>query len=75
MKLAKITGQGLKTIALLVVVLWTCLLAERVTIRHAQREYSEAMNDMRALRRVRRVEPVSKPAAPPVPFNSRPVVS
>ena len=62
MAIARITGQGLTTIAVLVVMLWACIIGERVIIRNANAEMHRAVHEIRALRTKRRAEPASTPA-------------
>ena len=64
---AKITGQGLTSIAVMVALLWTCVIGERVIISRANASAVEAVRAMRELRsKNRRV-----PAATPVPPSRR----
>jgi hypothetical protein len=58
MPIAKITGQGLATIACSVALLWGFIAGEKLTVRHARQEYAQTMRDLRQLQR--RV-PVSAP--------------
>ena len=71
MPIARITGQGLFWIAISVALLWTCLIGERVTIRHARAQHASAMRDVQRLRlRQQRSVPVSVPVArPPRPVR------
>lgn len=46
MEIAKITKQGLITIAFLVAVLWGCLVGERLTVQKANREMSGALREI-----------------------------
>jgi hypothetical protein len=69
MPLAKITGQGLSLIAVAVVLLWGCLIGEKLTLQHAQAEYARVMRDVRKLRYEQQRVPVSVP----LPFKTRPV--
>jgi hypothetical protein len=46
---AKITGQGLTSIALLVALLWTCV-GERFILRRAADDAAQVMQAMRELR-------------------------
>ena len=62
MVLAKITGAGLTSIAVLVTILWGCILGEHLILRRANREYSQAMTQIRLLRSKKRAEPASLPA-------------
>ena len=77
MALAKITRPGLVSIALLVAILWGCVLGEQYFVRRSRIETYRAMRDLRQLRLNRRVEPVSHPTAPATPpatSSSAPVV-
>jgi hypothetical protein len=68
MAVAKITGQGLAAIAVLVCLLWACLIAERLTVARA---HSETARNLRALKRMR----VAVPAIRPVPGDVVPRVT
>jgi len=59
--MARITSQGLKAMALLVVLLWGCILFERSLISTANRTSYEALREIRTLRWKRNAEPVSVP--------------
>jgi hypothetical protein len=48
--IARITSQGLAAIALLVAVLWGCILAENSISRNAYRTRLTAFNELRVLR-------------------------
>jgi len=48
--IAKITGQGLAAIALLVALLWGCLIAERRIVRQANAGRDRALQELRLLR-------------------------
>jgi hypothetical protein len=61
MAIGKITGQGLAAIALSVVVLWGCFIAERLMVMHARREFSRTIQQNRALKTKRLAEPASRP--------------
>ena len=76
MALAKITRQGLLSIAILVAILWACILTERRITATSRIETYRALRDMRYLRFKRRVEPTSEPLpAPPASAPSiRPVL-
>ena len=69
MALAKITRQGLVSIAVLVALLWGCLLTERRLSRYARIETYRALRDMRYLKFKRRVEPASRPSRPSGPSS------
>ena len=61
MPVAKITGQGLSAIALLVALLWTCLIAETHIVRQANDGCAQALDGLRKLRRHAAPQPVSVP--------------
>jgi hypothetical protein len=65
MALAKITRTGLSAIAMLVTILWACILSEHLIVRRANEELSRAMWQMRELRTKRGAEPASIPAQQP----------
>jgi hypothetical protein len=60
---AKITGQGLAAIAVLVCLLWACLIAERITIRHARAEEARTYRALQRLRSRRTAIPTPPPAS------------
>ena len=64
MALAKITRHGLVSIAVLVAILWGCILGERYLLRNSRIETYRALRDMRYLKFKRRVEPAARPAPP-----------
>ncbi len=65
MPLVGITNRGLTTLAILVALLWGCLVAERVTAVRANREASQVIEQLRRLRMKRFVEPAPQiPARP-----------
>ena len=76
MALAKITRQGLISIAVLVVILWGCVLTERSITRNSRIETYRALRDIRYLKFRRRVEPTSVPlpAAPSPARSAGPVL-
>ena len=75
MALAKITRQGLISIAILVAILWGCVLTERRISRNAKMETYRALRDMRYLKFKRRVEPAAQPpATTPAPPSVGPVL-
>ena len=49
MVIAKITGQGLTSIAILVALLWTCVIGERLIVRRAHASAAETLRAMRRL--------------------------
>ena len=67
MAIAKITRSGLIVIAILVAILWTCVLTEKSISRNSRIETYRALRDMRYLKFKRRVEPTSRPEAPVAP--------
>ena len=62
MAIAKITKAGLSSIAVLVVLLWSCIIGEHMMVRRANREFSSALNEIRALRMKKSAEPAAAPA-------------
>lgn len=62
---AKITGQGLAYIAVLVTLLWTCLIGQRVILGRANADCAQAIRAMRELRLKNRRQPAASPARPP----------
>jgi len=73
MAIAKITRSGLIVIAILVTILWTCVLTEKNISRNAKIETYRALRDMRYLKFKRHVEPTSRPVSPTAP-SSGPVL-
>ncbi len=69
MALAKITRPGLVSIAILVAILWGCLVSERYLLRNSKMETYRALRDMRYLKFKRRVEPASRPSRPSGPSS------
>ena len=62
MALAKITREGLVTIAVLVAILWGCILRERVLSRNTSIETYRVLRQIRYLKFKLHVEPVSQPS-------------
>jgi hypothetical protein len=62
---AKITGQGLTSIAILVAVLWTCVICQRVILWRANAGAAEVTRAMRELRLKNRRQPAAAPARQP----------
>jgi hypothetical protein len=62
--IAKISGQGLMSIALLVALLWACVIGERIVAVRASTGAAETLRAMRALRTRNRREPAAVPARP-----------
>ena len=61
---AKITGQGLTSIAILVALLWTCVIGERIILWRATAGAAQVVRAMRELRLRNRREPAATPARP-----------
>lgn len=61
MPAAKITGQGLTSIALLVALLWTCVIGQRVILGHASADTAQVMRAMHKLRLKNRQVPTAAP--------------
>jgi hypothetical protein len=61
---AKITGQGLTSIAILVALLWSCVIGERVMMGRADAGAAQVSRAMRELRFKTRREPAFTPARP-----------
>ena len=61
MAIAKITGQGLTSIAILVALLWACVIGERVIARRAATGAAQAVQAMRILRLQNRRQPAAAP--------------
>lgn len=62
--ITKITGQGLISIAILVAVLWACVIGERVIAGRANDGAAQALRAMRTLQMKNRREPAASPARP-----------
>ncbi|MGA2736161.1 MAG: hypothetical protein ABSG65_01790 [Bryobacteraceae bacterium] len=58
---AKITGQGLTSIAILVAILWTCAIGERVILGRANAGAAQVMREMRELQYENRRLPAAAP--------------
>ena len=67
MALAKISGAGLSSIAVLVVILWACILGEHLIVDRANREFTSAMAQLHQLQMKKQAEPASVPT----PVHSR----
>lgn len=61
MPIAKITRNGLRTIAVLVAILWGSIALENAMIRHARQDTARALERLRDLRRKREAVPASLP--------------
>ena len=72
MPLARITWQGLSSIAVLVVCLWGCFVAETLTVRRAQAETHRALKSIHKIKVERHISPASTPA--PQPRTLRPAI-
>jgi hypothetical protein len=64
MPVARITVQGLTSIAILVALLWTCVIGERVILGRANADAVEVIEAMRDLRSRTRREPAAAHARP-----------
>lgn len=62
MSIAKITGQGLAAISLLVVLLWGCVLGEWMIVRRARTEVGRTLLENYRMQREKQSQPVSAPA-------------
>ena len=71
MPVMKITGQGLCLIAAVTAILWGCIVAEKLTVAHAQSSGRRALEEIRALELKKRVVPAVSPLVRPRP--SRPI--
>ncbi len=67
MVLAQITRQGLIAIAVLVGILWSCVLTERRITRNSRIETYRALRDIRYLKFKQHIEPASQPKTPSAP--------
>jgi hypothetical protein len=67
MALAKITRPGLVSIAVLVAILWGCIITERYLLRDSKMETYRALRNIRYLKFKQRVEPASQPLQPSTP--------
>jgi hypothetical protein len=65
MAIAKITREGLVCIAVLVAILWGCILAERILTRRTSMETYRVMRQIRYMKFKRQIEPASRPVSPP----------
>jgi len=66
MQVAKITGQGLISMVILVALLWACVMGERIVVARANAETSQTLRAMRSLRIRNRREPVAIPTLPSI---------
>lgn len=71
MAIARITSQGLTSIAIVVALLWACVIGERVIVRRANAETTEAVRAIRSLQLKNRREPAATPVHP-TPRRLRP---
>jgi hypothetical protein len=62
---AKITGQGLTSIAILVALLWTCAIGELLVAGRTRAGFDQVMRDLRELRLENQRKPAAAPARPP----------
>jgi hypothetical protein len=71
--IARITGSGLTGIALSVVLLWSCIISERLIVKNANVEARRTLQEMRMMRLRRHLVPVSAPGDG-IPRHVRPDV-
>ena len=69
MPFARITGQGLAAIALVVAALWACLIGERLMMNNSFARQAQVMRELRQMQLLRRAEPASTPL-PRLPHRS-----
>jgi hypothetical protein len=74
MAIAKITREGLVSIAVLVALLWGCILAERILTHHTTMETYRVLRQIRYLKFKRNIEPASRPLSPSLAPSLGPVV-
>lgn len=74
MPLAQITRQGLTAIAIMVALLWSCLITERYLTRHSTIETYRALRQMRYLKFKRHLEPAGAPKSAPATPSLHPVL-
>ena len=67
MAIARISKEGLVTIAILVAILWGCVFAERRLTSNAKMETYRALRQMRFLKFKHHIEPAVTPAPVPSP--------
>ena len=70
MRMAEITGQGLRWIAVLVTVLWGCIVAENSVLQHARLDTVKVLVELRQMRNVQRAIPVRQPVYPNASFKT-----
>jgi hypothetical protein len=73
MALAEITKQGLRTISILVLILWGCFFAERQFVKMAQRDLHVAVKNVHQIKMHRTLTPASKPV-PSTSAHPKPLV-
>lgn len=61
MSIAKITGEGLAAIAVVVALLWGCILVENAVTKKARRETARVLMDLQKMKNGRMV-PASQPS-------------
>ena len=74
MPIARITTSGLAAMAMSVLLLWSCLIAERLTSRNAARDERRVLREMNMLRQRQRSVPADVPTLQP-PTRPRAVES
>lgn len=73
MRTTTITGQGLRWMLALVVLLWACVVTEDILVKHARRETVQVLVTLRHMREAQRIIPVSHPLRAPAP-NTKPAI-
>ncbi len=73
MSIVKITGEGLASIAVLVVLLWGCIALEHSMLQRSRRETARLLMDLKRMKNTGGTEPVMHPLQRP--SASRPVSS
>ena len=73
MAIVQISGHGLKAIAVAVLLLWGCIIAEKLMLRKANIEVRSALRDLKSMRIRKGSQRVSVPA-PKVNRPTRPTL-
>jgi hypothetical protein len=74
MAITAITRSGLAAIGFAVLLLWTCILVERATVRRALAGERMAVRELRLLRLKKSFEPAAHPVRLPARPRTKPVV-
>ena len=70
MRVAEITGQGLRWIAVLVTFLWGCIVAENSVLQHARLDTVKVLVELRQMRNGQRAIPARQPVNPHTPLKT-----